>query len=425
MKEQMKARLTVGQVRQLQPFFSESYRERNVSGGPQQQEVKAVSGRWREWRQWSRVTRAKANEQLERQAQLQAEHRALMAKQQQYVHEKPHTTHLELYDEMPMTLDLDEKPAVMVPPKTLPNGSLMPDMRNYYSLIGCEQNVKQRHLPGAFTVFHRRFKPDKIDNLAVSDQQKGELRQRYREYAALARKAAGCLLDEGQRAQYDEDQDQLGSQRVLLGLPRWMQGLEGLRKESWSWCWESLWKPGLPDGRKLHVDVTETVMITKGVPSRWFFTSKDGYVKTKLSDSLKPDKVAAQFKLWHPGTIKGIHRLPEGDEMGATLMTSERLDAVVLKRFLPATAVQRYYEPVNGMYRTTLTKKQGLTEVKVHTDMISLIGCDIKNGGEHAICEETTRSVVVDSRFKEFSIAIADQIQVLCCLHVARDADRM
>lgn len=99
--------------------------------------------------------------------------------------------------------------------------------------------------------------------------------------------------------------------------------------------------------------------------------------------------------------------------MGASLMTEQMLEAVVPRKLQAAAAIQRYHEPVNGMYRTTLTRKQGLLEYRVQTEMLSLIGCDIKNGAKHAICEETTRSVIADSRFKDMAMAIADQMEAV------------
>ena len=200
---------------------------------------------------------------------------------------------------------------------------------------------------------------------------------RYREYRSLARKAAATLTDERLRAEYDELLQVDPSQRALKKLPHWMRDLPSVRQESWSWCWESLWRPGLPDHRRLVANVADTVMIVNGEPARWFFTSKDGYVKTKLSGSLKPDKILSQWKSWHQGQVKAVHRHPEGGEMGGSLVGIEELEHIT-KKIMPTTALQRYREPVNGMYRTTLTRKEGLEEAQIQTDMLSLIGCDIK-----------------------------------------------
>ena len=95
-----------------------------------------------------------------------------------YVQDKPHGTHLDLYDEMPMTLDLDEKPAVLLAPAEGVHGELVPDMSNLYALVGVDQSVKQRHLTGAFQLYYRRFNGENVNKLKVDKAMKLSLKQR-------------------------------------------------------------------------------------------------------------------------------------------------------------------------------------------------------------------------------------------------------
>jgi len=417
MHHAMNARLTAGgrnkALVKLPGLVALDSSQADEKEGASKYNMRKLAASWGDWRSYSSGKRGQEQQLSQHEEKLRWEHQARLASEKRYVQDKPHGTHLDLYDEMPMTLDLDEKPAVLLAPAEGVHGELVPDMSNLYALVGVDQSVKQRHLTGAFQLYYRRFNGENVNKLKVDKAMKLSLKQRYREYNSLGRKAGAHLLDEVQRAKYDQYLCMSNWERQLAALPRWMHSVPGIRQESWEWCWDNLWRAGSDERFKLVANVLDTVLLKGGEPTRWFFTSKEGYVKIKNSDSLKPLSVHSQWLKWHMHTPKkGLLRQSEGGEMGGVTLDDSKL-ALVLKKVVPGAALQRWREPAGGMYRTTLSRKRGSGEFKVQTDMLSLIGCDLKGGSKHAICEEQTRSVIVDPRFKTMSLNIAHQMQAV------------
>ena len=194
-------------------------------------------------------------------------------------------------------------------------GEPIPDMHNYYTLLGCSENVREAHLNGCVSHFNRVYGSEVIDKLNHPAIEKNaylrhRLKHRQRDYLQLVRKAAQILLDPITKARYDKQLRHPPPPESIL--PSWMHSLPGLREEGWGWCWQALWQQNEPEHQRLVCNVVETCMMVNGAVARIFFTTCEGLVKTKASRNLRREQVHKDFLRWHKGLpVKGIKRQSE------------------------------------------------------------------------------------------------------------------
>jgi len=383
-----------------------------------QYDVGKVGSMLQQWRDYAAVKRDLAEDNLASVSHEEEERAAKSPKSQQspYVADRAHTTHLDLYDEMPMTIAAEDMPEKINDPLRGKYGEPIPDMHNYYTLLGCSESVREAHLNGCVTYFNKVYGSEVIERLCHPKIEKNaylrhRLKHRQRDYIQLARKAGQILLDPNTKAAYDSKLRHPPPPESIL--PYWMRSLPMLREEGWAWCWQQLWKQHAPEHQRLVCNVVETAIIVNGVVSRVFFTTNEGLVKTKSSKHLRRDHVHKEFLRWHKSLpVKGIKRSSEATEMASQLLDEADLDRV-LRGIEPAQALQRFIEPVQGTFRNTLTKEEGFNGIKFQTERVAVIGCDIKGGAKHAICEELMRSndVHLNMQLDLVTQRIVDQIE--------------